>query len=63
VRLRHRSCGKLTEAEVVCAHCREPLALADLEMEIGPGFPASKTVRAAFLGRLARSEEEEHPDA
>ena len=63
VRLRHKSCGKLTEAEVVCAHCREPLVLTDLEMEIGPGFPASKTARAAFLSRLESSDREEHQDA
>ncbi|MGW1724213.1 winged helix-turn-helix transcriptional regulator [Streptomyces sp. NPDC002306] len=37
--LRHRSCGHDTEAEVVCAACREPLRAEDTSMRMGPGYP------------------------
>jgi DNA-binding HxlR family transcriptional regulator len=30
VRLRHKPCGHEMHAEVVCSHCREPLALRDV---------------------------------
>jgi DNA-binding HxlR family transcriptional regulator len=39
VTLHHRSCGHDTYAEVVCAHCREPLEFPGVSMDIGPGFP------------------------
>lgn len=37
--LRHDRCGHDTEAEVVCAACREPLRADDTAMRMGPGFP------------------------
>ncbi len=43
VTLRHTTCDHDTHAEVVCDHCHEPLALADLRASAGPGIrrPAS----------------------
>ncbi|GAB3579661.1 helix-turn-helix domain-containing protein [Amycolatopsis endophytica] len=43
----HDACDHDTHAEVVCAHCREPLTSGDTRMLMGPGFP----------GRLARRPE------
>lgn len=37
--LHHTTCAHDTHAEVVCAHCREPLALRDMSVHLGPGFP------------------------
>jgi DNA-binding HxlR family transcriptional regulator len=37
--LRHRTCGKITHAEVVCAECGEELKARDMTAELGPGFP------------------------
>lgn len=54
IALRHRTCGAPTHAEVVCAHCKQPLALADLAIELGPGFPKSRRAAAAITSRLAR---------
>jgi len=39
VTLHHDACGHDTHAEVVCAHCREPLAADSTRMRMGPGFP------------------------
>lgn len=43
VLLRHKGCGKVTHAEVVCSECGEPLVARDVRTEIGPGFPAKLT--------------------
>lgn len=53
--LRHSTCDSLTHAEVVCANCREPLLLSDLEIELGPGFPDSKRARESLAVRLGGS--------
>jgi DNA-binding HxlR family transcriptional regulator len=34
---RHRACGQLTNAELRCAHCGEPLHASDVEVTPGPG--------------------------
>lgn len=39
VNLRHRTCGKVSHAEVVCSECGEPIHVRDMTPEIGPGFP------------------------
>jgi DNA-binding HxlR family transcriptional regulator len=39
VTFHHDTCGHDTEAEVVCAVCREPLRAEDTSMRIGPGYP------------------------
>jgi DNA-binding HxlR family transcriptional regulator len=58
VLLRHRTCGKITHAEVVCAECGEPLAARDMTVELGPGFPPklvdNPITRARFADRNAR---------
>jgi DNA-binding HxlR family transcriptional regulator len=35
----HDACGHDTEAEVVCAACREPLRAEETSMRMGPGYP------------------------
>ncbi|GAA3772751.1 helix-turn-helix domain-containing protein [Streptomyces coacervatus] len=35
----HHGCGHDTEAQVVCAECREPLRAEDTSMRMGPGYP------------------------
>src|SRR3954468_23923624 len=39
VAFHHDTCGHDTEAEVVCAVCREPLRAEDTSMRMGPGYP------------------------
>ncbi|MEV6833928.1 helix-turn-helix domain-containing protein [Streptomyces sp. NPDC051133] len=39
VTTRHEPCGHDTRAEVVCAHCKEPLAWEDVTPRPGPGYP------------------------
>ena len=34
---RHRICGHLTQAEIRCAHCGEPLRARDVDVESGSG--------------------------
>lgn len=57
VLLRHRACGHITRAEVVCGECRQPLRLEEVEAELGPGFPARllthPQVQARFGGKAA----------
>jgi DNA-binding HxlR family transcriptional regulator len=40
ITVHHEACGHDTHAEVVCAHCAQPLTAADTRMRRGPGFPA-----------------------
>jgi DNA-binding HxlR family transcriptional regulator len=35
----HDRCGHDSHAEVVCAHCGEPMTAADTSMRMGPGYP------------------------
>lgn len=51
--LHHTSCGHDTSATVVCAHCREPLELPDVQVRLGPGFPARHRDAALSTGRFA----------
>jgi DNA-binding HxlR family transcriptional regulator len=41
IRYRHRRCGQLTDAEVRCARCGEPMHADDVEVEPGPGLSAA----------------------
>ncbi|HYZ52312.1 MAG TPA: helix-turn-helix domain-containing protein [Streptosporangiaceae bacterium] len=50
--LHHTTCGHATHAEVVCARCREPLALEDVEPRLGPGFPAALREKAQATGHF-----------
>jgi DNA-binding HxlR family transcriptional regulator len=45
VRLRHRACGHDTAPVTVCAHCHEPLTVADTEALPGPGGRAGPGTR------------------
>lgn len=40
VTLHHERCGHDSHAEVVCAHCGEPLTPGDTRMRTGPGHPS-----------------------
>lgn len=51
--LRHEPCGHDTHAEVVCASCRAPLELDDIEVRLGPGFPDRHREAALATGRFA----------
>lgn len=42
LRLRHDPCGRVTTPVAVCAHCRQPLAAADLTALPGPGGRAAR---------------------
>jgi DNA-binding HxlR family transcriptional regulator len=54
VLLRHKACGKITHAEVVCAECGEPLDPREMRVEVGPGYPHKlmnhPLTRARFTG-------------
>lgn len=50
--LHHNSCDHDTHAEVVCAHCREPLRHADVSVRLGPGFPERHRESALATGRF-----------
>lgn len=54
VMMRH-SCGQLTHAKVVCAHCEEPLVVDDVTPELGPGYPERLREKAEELHRFAAS--------
>ena len=51
--LRHRTCGKLTHAEIRCAQCGEPLHSADVDVEAGPGPAPRRADAATAAGRRA----------
>jgi DNA-binding HxlR family transcriptional regulator len=48
---RHRTCGHLTQAELRCAHCGEPIHARDVDVELGPG--AKRAARSATDARRA----------
>jgi DNA-binding HxlR family transcriptional regulator len=48
---RHRTCGEVTQAELRCARCGEPLHARDVEVEPGPG--AKVAVKSESEVRLA----------
>lgn len=50
--LHHDTCDHDTHAEVVCAHCREPLRHADVSAHLGPGFPDRLREKALATGRF-----------
>jgi DNA-binding HxlR family transcriptional regulator len=60
----HKSCGHQTHAEVVCAHCHEPLEVRDVRSALGPGFPRTMKAAALASGRFVDDEAAEvahHP--
>ena len=50
--LHHATCAHDTSAEVVCAHCREPLRLEDVTARLGPGYPVRHRAAALATGRF-----------
>ncbi|HWD01398.1 MAG TPA: helix-turn-helix domain-containing protein [Amycolatopsis sp.] len=52
----HAACGHDTHAEVVCAHCREPLTAEDTRMRRGPGFPERLAHRPDVEERFSKQE-------
>ncbi|HEX4249313.1 MAG TPA: helix-turn-helix domain-containing protein [Pseudonocardia sp.] len=57
ITLYHRTCGHDTHAEVVCAHCGEPLRAEDTVSRMGPGYPPRLAERPDVARRFARSDE------
>ncbi|MEJ3654219.1 helix-turn-helix domain-containing protein [Actinomycetes bacterium KLBMP 9759] len=53
VTFRHKACGHDTHAEVVCAHCHEPLQARDTRARMGPGFPPNLVERPDVKRRFA----------
>jgi DNA-binding HxlR family transcriptional regulator len=53
ITLHHAPCGHDTEAQVVCAHCKEPLRPGETAMRMGPGFPKSLAQRPDVVARFA----------
>jgi DNA-binding HxlR family transcriptional regulator len=53
VTLHHQSCGHDIRAEVVCAHCREPIHLEHVRTRMGPGFPARLATHPVAAERFA----------
>lgn len=53
VELHHEPCGHATHAEVVCAHCKEPLRASDTRMRMGPGYPPRLAERPDVQRRFA----------
>ncbi|MBC7940838.1 MAG: helix-turn-helix transcriptional regulator [Chitinophagaceae bacterium] len=56
LRLRHRSCGQLFTAELVCEHCSEPVQARSVRFRDGPGSDsggqrAATLVRPGLSGR------------
>jgi DNA-binding HxlR family transcriptional regulator len=45
VLLRHRACGELTQAEIRCARCGEPLRADEVAVEPGPGGSGGRGTR------------------
>jgi hypothetical protein len=39
---RHRACGHLTEIELRCGHCGEPVTSSEVAVEAGPGMRAAR---------------------
>ncbi len=56
VLLRHRACGKVSTAEVVCSECGEPIRARDVRPELGPGFPARLLNDPVVQARYAKAE-------
>ncbi|MEW2504087.1 helix-turn-helix domain-containing protein [Amycolatopsis sp. NPDC047767] len=52
----HEKCGHDTHAEVVCAHCGEPLTAEETRMRRGPGFPEKIAHRPDVEARFAKQE-------
>ncbi|MBF6331545.1 winged helix-turn-helix transcriptional regulator [Nocardia transvalensis] len=50
--LHHTACEHDTHAEVVCAHCREPLRHSEMSAHLGPGFPDHLRESALATGRF-----------
>jgi DNA-binding HxlR family transcriptional regulator len=52
VLLRHRGCGHVTQAEVVCGECKQPLHARDITVEPGPGYPRDRLRSPAAARRF-----------
>ena len=38
---RHHACGQISEADLTCAHCHQPMRASDVDLLPGPGAPVS----------------------
>jgi DNA-binding HxlR family transcriptional regulator len=46
---RHKRCGEVTRAEVICSRCGEPLHAREVRIEPGPGARVDRGTRALEL--------------
>jgi len=53
ITLHHNACGHDTQAEVVCAHCKEPLTADEVRHRMGPGYPEKLATRPDVVRRFA----------
>ncbi|MCX5166667.1 winged helix-turn-helix transcriptional regulator [Streptomyces antibioticus] len=58
---RHESCGHDAHGEVVCSHCKEPLAWEDVTARPGPGYPRKLLDRPDVRRRFKLDEAAEPP--
>ncbi|MDI2124963.1 winged helix-turn-helix transcriptional regulator [Yinghuangia seranimata] len=52
--LHHEACGHDTEPDALCSACGERLAVADMSMHPGPGYPARLIERPDIKARFER---------
>ena len=52
ITMHHTCCGRDTEAQVVCAHCKQPLRSEETVMTMGPGYPAELAPRPGVVSRF-----------
>lgn len=55
VEFRHEKCGQIVQARTVCSCCGEDLRLADIDFQLGPGFPAELAEREDLQVRFPGS--------
>ncbi|MFF3150198.1 transcriptional regulator, partial [Streptomyces sp. NPDC057927] len=48
----HDRCGHQSDAEVVCASCKEPMTADDTHPRLGPGYPQHLAERPDIQSRF-----------
>ena len=52
ITVHHETCGHDTVAEVVCAHCKQPLSADEVRSRPGPGYPRKLIDRPDVVKRF-----------
>jgi DNA-binding HxlR family transcriptional regulator len=53
--MHHTTCDHDASAVVLCSHCEQPLELRDVNIRLGPGFPARHRRAALATGRFSET--------